>query len=649
MYKAGKNNSNADALSRNPTEPHASQDKITVRKDNDKQQRMFPLEQCSTDDESLFNVKPSGRDSDETAPDNDAYNKQPSLGPSTRPQTLDTATTPEPDSDKEPETFLFTSEPDSDSEDSDDESLFETPNAPYIRVPYNQVRFRTTRENILLQDDNVVIFATQSGQPCDKGARTLAENNEMPLIENATLARARLTPRRRGKHLIILIVKSKVSEITQRDIIEEVMYSLLDVVKELGLESFSICNGDVGDVPWLRIRKLIDDILRDTNIRVTVCTNAITVPPPEERANIIRENHESTAAGHKGISKTFRRIRQLYQWPKMKTEIQAYIAKCKNCQLKKLTRRKIKQPMILTDTPDAAFDKISMDIMGPLPTSHEGNSYILTIQDLLTKHSLAIPLKHAGAIDVADAFVNEFICTYGAPKALLTDQGTHFLNSLMKNIAKRFRIAQYKTTAYRPQANGSIERSHHVLWEYLRQVVDNKKDWDRYLKLACFSYNTSVHEGTQYTPHELVFGKTARVPTSEIPPEDLSNESYTEYLTTLYNKLSDVQSAARDNLRKAKERSKIYYDRRINPHSFKVNDNVYLLKEPTHKLGDQYTGPHKILEIIGNHNVKLRISNKSSKIVHMDKLRPSPTRRQEEDYDTGHRRKLPAVQLQTVE
>jgi len=164
------------------------------------------------------------------------------------------------------------------------------------------------------------------------------------------------------------------------------------------------------------------------NVTVLVTANAagelapITIPPPEERANIIRENHVSVATGHKGVNKTFYRIRQLYyQWPKMKTDIQAYIAKCKNCQLKKLTRRKIKQPMILTDTSDAAFDKISMDIMGPLPTSHEGNSYILTIQDLLTKYLLAMPLKHAGVIDVADVFINEFICTYGAPKTLLTD------------------------------------------------------------------------------------------------------------------------------------------------------------------------------------------------------------------------------------
>lgn len=59
------------------------------------------------------------------------------------------------------------------------------------------------------------------------------------------------------------------------------------------------------------------------------------------------------------------------------------------CQQKKLVRRKIKQPMVLTDTPNVAFDKISMDIMGPLLISLE--EYILTVQDLLTKYSVTIP------------------------------------------------------------------------------------------------------------------------------------------------------------------------------------------------------------------------------------------------------------------
>ncbi|KAL6416428.1 hypothetical protein ACFW04_013485 [Cataglyphis niger] len=160
----------------------------------------------------------------------------------------------------------------------------------------------------------------------------------------------------------------------------------------------------------------------------------------------------------------------------MKAEVQSFIQNCRPCQLKKLVRVKTKQPMVLADTPDSAFDKVSMDIMGPLPTTRSGNSYILTIQDLLSKYSLAVPLKHAGAIDVADAFINEFICTFGAPKAILTDQGSHFLNSLMRNVARKFKIRHFRTTAYRPQSNGSVERSHQVLWEYLKHYVDKDNE-----------------------------------------------------------------------------------------------------------------------------------------------------------------------------
>jgi transposase InsO family protein len=263
-----------------------------------------------------------------------------------------------------------------------------------------------------------------------------------------------------------------------------------------------------------------------------------------------------------------------------------------------------------------------MDIMGPLPTTKTGFSYILTIQDLLTKYSLAIPLKQASAIDVADAFAKEFICIYGAPRAWLTDQGTHFLNALMRNIAKKFRITRYQTTAYRPQSNGSIERSHHVLWEYLKQFCE-RSDWDEYLRFATFSYNTSVHEGTQYTPHELIFGKTARAPSSDPPIENEPNETYFSYLENLFEKLRDTQDNARENLKRAKERSKKYYDRRMNAYTFKVGNHAYLLKEPSKgKLDDQYTGPYEIIEVLGNNNVKLQIGNRT-RIVHIDKLKPA--------------------------
>lgn len=46
------------------------------------------------------------------------------------------------------------------------------------------------------------------------------------------------------------------------------------------------------------------------------------------------------------------------------------------------------------------------------------------------------------------------------------------MSSLMKKIANKFRIKQIKTTAYHPQSNGSLERSHHALAEYIKTAID---------------------------------------------------------------------------------------------------------------------------------------------------------------------------------
>jgi len=240
----------------------------------------------------------------------------------------------------------------------------------------------------------------------------------------------------------------------------------------------------------------------------------------------------------------------------MKKDIQEFIRTCRECQLKKLTRVKTKQPMVITDTPGAAFDKVSLDIMGPLPLTMGNNQYILTMQDLLTTYSTAVLLKEATSLTIADAFTKKFICIYGTPRAILTDQETNFLSALMRQLTRKFRIQLFRTTAYHPQSNGSLERSHHVLTEYLKTQVDKKTNWDEYIKLAMFSYNTSVHEGTRYSPYELVFGRIARLPSAHPIIEENIEPTYRDYITNLFNKINDLQKQAKQNLTLAKERSK---------------------------------------------------------------------------------------------
>ena len=91
------------------------------------------------------------------------------------------------------------------------------------------------------------------------------------------------------------------------------------------------------------------------------------------------------------------------------------------------------------------------------------------MQERLSKFSLAIPLSNALATTIADAFIKKFICIFGAPQIILTDQGRNFLSSLIQKVPKRFKIKRVKTTAFHPQSNGSLERSHHALGEFLKQ------------------------------------------------------------------------------------------------------------------------------------------------------------------------------------
>ena len=93
----------------------------------------------------------------------------------------------------------------------------------------------------------------------------------------------------------------------------------------------------------------------------------------------------------------------------MRNDIQDYIRKCQTCQEQKLVRAKTRQPMLITDTPIGAFDKISLDTVGPLPITPSGNRHILTIQDNLTKYCAAVAIPNIRAATIADAFARHFI------------------------------------------------------------------------------------------------------------------------------------------------------------------------------------------------------------------------------------------------
>ena len=122
-------------------------------------------------------------------------------------------------------------------------------------------------------------------------------------------------------------------------------------------------------------------IFVDSTTKLIICNGLVKYPLKDLRSTIIGEMHCLPTGGHRGVTKTYNRIKHKYHWENLKFDVQWYIQQCLQCQLKKLVRVKTKQPMMITDTPGSSFDKVAMNIVGSLLRTERGNEYILTLQD----------------------------------------------------------------------------------------------------------------------------------------------------------------------------------------------------------------------------------------------------------------------------
>ena len=97
-----------------------------------------------------------------------------------------------------------------------------------------------------------------------------------------------------------------------------------------------------------------------------------------------------------------KRIREQFYWKGMKQEIHDFVKRWEICQMQKLTRIKIKEPMVISDTPSESFAKIAIDTVGPLPTTTSDNQHILTMQCLLSKFCIAVSIPNIKVITIDD-------------------------------------------------------------------------------------------------------------------------------------------------------------------------------------------------------------------------------------------------------
>ena len=205
---------------------------------------------------------------------------------------------------------------------------------------------------------------------------------------------------------------------------------------------------------WDRLEIKGDLLYRKFNSDKGVIYQLVT--PVEKQNEVIKYHHDIATSGHLGVEKTLNRIRQAFYWPGMTESVKRYCRKCDVCAAMKLSRESNKAPLGQYHVGEP-MERVMMDILGPLPATKNGNRYILVISDWFTKWTESVAISDMETKTVARAFIDNFLCRYGAPLQIYSDQGRCFESKLMIDLCQMLGIEKIHASPMRPQANGLVE------------------------------------------------------------------------------------------------------------------------------------------------------------------------------------------------
>ncbi|XP_077964207.1 uncharacterized protein LOC144411428 [Gasterosteus aculeatus] len=320
--------------------------------------------------------------------------------------------------------------------------------------------------------------------------------------------------------------------------------------------------------------------------------------------------HSHLLGAHLGVEKTYDRVRERFYWPGVKKAVQDYCQICPQCQ-KTAPKVNYQNPLIPLPIIDIPFQRVAMDIVGPLPKSSRGHRFILVIMDYATRYPEAVPLRTASAKAVARELFLLF-SRVGIAKEVLTDQGTCFMSRVMKEMCKLLKVSQIRTSVYHPQTDGLVERFNKTLKQMLRKAIDVEgKNWDQLIPFVLFSIREVPQASTGFSPFELLYGRRPRgmldLAKEAWEQQPSAHRSAIEYVDQMQDRMAKVWPLVREHMQQAQHAQARIYNRRAQLREFQPEEFVLVLIPTVEcKFLAKWHGPYEVIERVGEVNYKVR-------------------------------------------
>lgn len=218
--------------------------------------------------------------------------------------------------------------------------------------------------------------------------------------------------------------------------------------------------------------------------------------PPKFRAKVLEMLHEA----HFGVVKCKQLARQVVWWPRIDHDIEEYVGDCVACQVNARNRSyHVDVPWRPTTS---AFERVHLDHF------FFGSKIFLLIVDeysnwLDVKENINMSTKYV------IKSVKDFVCTFGLPQTLVTDNATCFNSEEFQSFCKSNNIIHLNSPPYRPRSNGIAEKCVGIVKEYVKKYLfenrNKKLSIEDQLMNFLFTYRTLLPVIFLNTPPTLIF------------------------------------------------------------------------------------------------------------------------------------------------
>lgn len=321
-------------------------------------------------------------------------------------------------------------------------------------------------------------------------------------------------------------------------------------------------------------------------------------------------SHDTSHGAHPGADRNIKQLRLKYFWPNMARDIKEYVSQCSVCQQ---TKGSTQAPLevLKYPTPTVPWERVSMDLMGPLNITLSGCKYVLVMIDALTRYCEIVAIRNKTAEEVAKHFKERILDRHGAPSVLITDNGTEFNNRLLNALCTFYQVNKVNVCTYHPSSNGLSERLNRKVLHCLRTHVNFNSDvWDEVLSDIQSSINSAYHKTIGDTPFFALYGYDKRVPYDNFisfNPRELNiDRDFTDKLVTtqlIHNRVSEHLAKATDTF--TDQANKKTRNNTIVP------GHLVMLKShtrsgPIPKLSAKFRGPFRALQNLSGHKMRLQ-------------------------------------------